>query len=157
VNLAKPWSGRRGGDFIGSKIRDYRSDRLAAFFGDDYIVSSFWQGIDMKPELKMGMVGGGREGTIGVVHQTAAQRDRKIELVAGAFSSDAERSRQAGEDLGLHSSRVYSDYRIMAAEEAKLPAGARIDFVSIVTPNHLHFPVAKAFLEGGSMLSATSR
>jgi predicted dehydrogenase len=122
---------------------------LAAFFGDDYIVSSFWQGIDMKPKLKMAMVGGGREGTIGVVHQTAAQLDGKIELVAGAFSSDGERSRQAGEDLGLHSSRVYSDYRIMATEEAKLPAGERIDFVSIVTPNHLHFPVAKAFLEAG--------
>jgi hypothetical protein len=74
----------------------------------------------MKPKLTMGMVGGGREGTIGVVHQTAAQLDGKIELVAGAFSSDAERSRQAGEDLGLHSSRVYSDYRTMAAEAAQL-------------------------------------
>ena len=100
----------------------------------------------MNPKLKMGIVGGGG---IGVVHQMAARLDGKIELVAGAFSSDAERSKRSGAQLGLHPSRVYSDYRAMAAEEAKLSAGERIDFVSIVTPNHLHFPVAKTFLETG--------
>ena len=100
----------------------------------------------MNAKLKMGIVGGGG---IGGVHQMAARLDGKIELVAGAFSSDAERSKRSGAQLGLHSSRVYSDYRAMAAEEAKLSAGERIEFVSIVTPNHLHFPVAKTFLETG--------
>ena len=71
----------------------------------------------MNPKLKMGIVGGGG---IGVVHQMAARLDGKIELVAGAFSSDAERSKRSGAQLGLHPSRVYSDYRAMAAEEAKL-------------------------------------
>jgi predicted dehydrogenase len=87
----------------------------------------------------MGIVGGGG---IGTVHQVAARLNGTIELVAGAFSSNAERSKRSGEHLGLHPSRVHDDYRAMAADE-------RIDFVSIVTPNHLHFPVAKAFLEAG--------
>jgi len=100
----------------------------------------------MNPKLKMGIVGGGG---IGTVHQMAARLDGKIELVAGAFSSTAERSKRSGEQLGLHPSRVHDDYRTMAAEEAELPADERIDFVSIVTPNHLHFPVAKAFLGAG--------
>ena len=77
----------------------------------------------MKPRLKMGMVGGGGEATIGVIHKMAAQLDGKIELIAGAFSSNAERSQGTGETLGLHPSRVYSDYRTMATEEAKLPGG----------------------------------
>jgi hypothetical protein len=86
----------------------------------------------MKHKLKMGMVGGGGNATIGVIHKMAAQLDGKIELVAGTFSSNAERSRQSGETLGLHPSRVYSDYRTMAEEEAKLSKGERIDFVSVV-------------------------
>lgn len=93
------------------------------------------------------MVRGGGEALIGVIHQMAAQLDGKIELIAGTFSSNAERSKRSGETLGLHPSRVYGDYRTMAIEEAKLPTGERMDFVSIVTPNHLHFPVAKTFLE----------
>jgi predicted dehydrogenase len=100
----------------------------------------------MNPKLKMGIVGGGG---IGTVHQMAARLDGKIELVAGAFSANAERSKRSGERLGLHPSRVYDDYRAMAAEEANRPADERIDFASIVTPNHLHFPVAEAFLEAG--------
>jgi predicted dehydrogenase len=103
----------------------------------------------MKHKLKMGMVGGGGNATIGVIHRMAAQLDGEIELVAGTFSSNAERSRRSGERQGLHPSRVYSDYRTMATEEAKLSKGERIDFVSIVTPNHLHFPMAKTFLEIG--------
>ena len=103
----------------------------------------------MKRKLKMGMVGGGRDAFIGAVHRMAAWLDGKIELVAGAFSSSAGKSRQSGEELGLDPSRVYSDYQTMVAAEAKLPPGERIDFVTIVTPNHAHFPVAKAFLEAG--------
>jgi predicted dehydrogenase len=103
----------------------------------------------MTQKLKMGMVGGGRDAFIGAVHRMAARLDGRIELVAGAFSSDPAKSRASGEDLGLHPSRVYSDYDTMAAAESKLPAGERIDFVSIVTPNHVHFPPAKTFLEAG--------
>jgi predicted dehydrogenase len=103
----------------------------------------------MTQKLKMGMVGGGRDAFIGAVHRMAARLDGRIELVAGAFSSDAAKSRASGEDLGLDSSRVYPDYETMAAAEAKLPESERIDFVSIVTPNHVHFPPAKTFLEAG--------
>lgn len=95
------------------------------------------------------MVGGGRDAFIGGVHRIAAWMDGKIELVAGAFSSNAEKSRLSGSDLLLDPARVYPSFETMAAEEAKLPAGERIDFVSIVTPNRVHFPAAKAFLEAG--------
>ncbi|NDV63453.1 Gfo/Idh/MocA family oxidoreductase [Puniceicoccales bacterium CK1056] len=97
----------------------------------------------------MGMVGGGRDAFIGAVHRMAANLDGQIELVAGAFSSDPEKSRLSGEDLFLDPSRVYGSYEEMAAKEAALPEEERIDFVSIVTPNHMHFPVAKCFLEAG--------
>ncbi len=97
----------------------------------------------------MGMVGGGRDAFIGAVHRAAAHLDGRIELVAGAFSSDPEKSRLSGADLRLDQSRVYESFAEMAAREATLPEGERIDFVSIVTPNHMHFPVAKTFLEAG--------
>jgi predicted dehydrogenase len=103
----------------------------------------------MTRKLRMGMVGGGRGAFIGAVHRMAANLDGKIELVAGCFSSDPEKSRLSGEDLFLDPSRVYSSYADMAKSEAALPLGQRIDFVSIVTRNDLHFPVAKAFLEAG--------
>src|SRR5690348_17328697 len=98
-------------------------------------------------QLKMGMVGGGRDAFIGAVHRMAAWLDGKIDLVAGAFSSDPAKSRASGEDFHLDPNRVYASYQEMAEKEAKLPADERIDFVSIVTPNHVHFPVAKTFLE----------
>ena len=79
----------------------------------------------------------------------AIRLDGRIDLVAGAFSSNPEKSRLSGEDLLLDPKRVYSDYKTMAADEAKLPFGERIDFVSIVTPNRMHVPVATAFLEAG--------
>ena len=97
----------------------------------------------------MGMVGGGRGAFIGAVHRMAANLDGKIELVAGCFSSDPEKSRLSGKDFFLNPSRVYSSYAEMATAEAALPAGERIDFVTIVARNDLHFPVAKAFLEVG--------
>ena len=103
----------------------------------------------MTQKLKMGMVGGGRDAFIGGVHRMAARLDGRIELVAGAFSSDPAKSKASGEDLGLDPARVYPDYETMAAAESKLPDGERIDFVSIVTPNHVHYPPAKAFLEAG--------
>jgi predicted dehydrogenase len=103
----------------------------------------------MKRKLKAGMVGGGRDAFIGGVHRMAMRLDGKIELVAGAFSSNAEKSRLSGEDLLLDPNRVYPDYKTMVDQELQLPVGERIDFVSIVTPNRTHVPVAKAFLEGG--------
>ena len=95
------------------------------------------------------MVGGGHGAFIGGVHRIAAALDQKIELVCGAFSSDPDRSKSSGQDFFLPETRCYCDYATMMAEEAKLPEGERMDFVSIVTPNHLHFPAAKAALEAG--------
>ena len=99
--------------------------------------------------IRYGMVGGGPGAFIGAVHRKAAALDGEIELVAGAFSSDPDKSRQQGEELLLDSSRVNSSYQEMAEQESLLPDGERIDFVSIVTPNHVHFHVAKVFIEAG--------
>lgn len=95
------------------------------------------------------MVGGGPGAFIGGVHRSAAALDGEIELVAGAFSSSPEKSRQHGRDLYLDPSRAYGSWEEMIEKESQLPEGERIDFVSIVTPNASHFPVAKAALEAG--------
>jgi predicted dehydrogenase len=105
--------------------------------------------IIMLRKLNMGMVGGGRDAFVGGIHRMAARLDGEIELVAGAFSSDPEKAKRSGEDLFLDPKRVYRDYQTMAKNEAELSVGERIDFVSIVTPNNLHFPIAKEFLEAG--------
>ena len=98
-------------------------------------------------KLRMGMVGGGPGAFIGPVHRMAAELDGKIELVAGAFSQSAERSRLAGESYKIDPDRAYADYRSMLEAERKRPDP--IDFVAIVTPNHLHLPVALASLAAG--------
>jgi len=103
----------------------------------------------MDRKIKMGMVGGGRDAFIGPVHRIAAQMDNKIELVAGAFSSTPEKSRLSGQDLLLPKNRVYDDYGQMFQREKVLPEGERIDFVSIVTPNNSHYPIAKEALSSG--------
>ena len=103
----------------------------------------------MSRKIRYGMIGGGRGAFIGAVHRIAANIDGQIELVAGAFSSDAEKSKASGADFFLAPERVYASYAELVAKEAALPADKRIDFVSIVTPNHVHFPAAKAALEGG--------
>jgi predicted dehydrogenase len=95
------------------------------------------------------MVGGGPGAFIGAVHKRAATLDGLAELVAGAFSSDAKKSREQGDAYRLSPDRVYATFAEMAEREAARPQGDRIDFVSIVTPNHLHHPVAKAFIERG--------
>ena len=100
-------------------------------------------------KLRYGMVGGGPGAFIGAVHRMAAALDGEWELVAGAFASHPDRSRAQGRDLGLDAGRVYGSYREMARAEAALDANRRIDAVSIVTPNHLHHPVANAFLDAG--------
>lgn len=97
----------------------------------------------------MGMVGGGLSSFIGKVHRMAAALDNEIELVAGAFNADANLSQQAGEAYYLESNRVYGSYVEMFEKEKQLPEDIRIDFVSIVTPNFLHYPIAKMALENG--------
>ena len=105
--------------------------------------------INLDRKLRMGMVGGGQGAFIGGVHRMAAALDGKIELVAGAFSSSPEKSKLSGEELMLDPSRVYASYQDMATQEAALPAEKRIDFVSVVARNDLHYDVAKAFLDAG--------
>ncbi len=100
-------------------------------------------------KLKMGMVGGGPGAFIGAIHRNAALMDGLIELTAGAFSGNPEKSKQAGEDLMLDPSRVYTSYDEMIAKELALPESERIDIVSIVTPNNVHFDPAKKALENG--------
>jgi predicted dehydrogenase len=103
----------------------------------------------MSRKIRYGMVGGGRGAFIGAVHRIAAAMDQQIELVCGAFSSDPERSRASGADLFLPPDRCYGTFQEMIKDEAKLPEGERMDFVAIVTPNHVHFPPAKMALENG--------
>lgn len=99
--------------------------------------------------LRLGQVGGGPGAFIGAVHRMAARLDGDFVLVAGAFSADPARSRETGLELGLDPKRVYDSWEAMADAEAARADGDRIDAVSIVTPNHLHFPIARAFLEAG--------
>lgn len=95
------------------------------------------------------MVGGGRGAFIGSIHRIAAAMDGQIELVCGAFSSDPERAKDSGADLFLPADRCYGSYGEMIESEAKRPVEERFDFLSIVTPNHMHFPPAKMALEHG--------
>src|SRR6478672_12096660 len=97
--------------------------------------------------LRLGMVGGGPGGFIGAVHRIAARLDDRFELVAAALSSDPARSKAAAADLHIASDRAYGSFTDMAKAEADRPD--RIDAVAIVTPNHLHYAPAKAFLEAG--------
>ncbi len=98
-------------------------------------------------KLRLGMVGGGQGAFIGAVHRMAARLDDRYELVAGAFSSDPDNTQATARDLGIAPDRAYATWQDMAEQEARRDDG--IDAVSIVTPNHLHFGPAKAFLEAG--------
>jgi len=98
-------------------------------------------------KIKYGMVGGGQGAFIGAVHRIAARMDDQFELVAGAFSSTADKSKASAAELGVDPERAYGDYAEMAKAESARADG--IEAVAIVTPNHMHFPVAKAFLEAG--------
>ncbi|WHU03193.1 Gfo/Idh/MocA family oxidoreductase [Sphingomonas sp. NIBR02145] len=99
--------------------------------------------------LRLGMVGGGEGAFIGAVHRMAAALDGDWQLVAGAFSTDAGRNQRTGDALGLAPQRVYASFDAMLAGERALPKGERIDAVAVVTPNHLHGPMAIAALEAG--------
>jgi predicted dehydrogenase len=97
--------------------------------------------------IRLGMVGGGQGAFIGAVHRLAARMDDQYEFVAGALSSTPDRAKASGEELGLAADRVYSDYTTMAKAESKRKDG--IEAVAIVTPNNIHVPAAKAFIEAG--------
>ena len=99
------------------------------------------------PRIRLGQVGGGQDAFIGGVHRIASRIDDEFELVAGCFSSTSERSKASGATLGVREDRTYGDYTEMAKREARLKDG--IEAVSIVTPNHMHFPVAREFLKRG--------
>ncbi|WP_228520889.1 Gfo/Idh/MocA family protein [Flavobacterium sp. HJJ] len=100
-------------------------------------------------KLKMGMIGGGKNAFIGAVHRISANMDGLIELHCGAFSSNPDVSLESGKELGLSPDKCYESYAKMIETEAKLPQNERMDFVSIVTPNHAHFAPAMLALENG--------
>lgn len=103
----------------------------------------------MKRKLRMGMVGGGKDAFIGAVHRIAAFMDGKIELVCGAFSINPEISKESAEELFIPSDRVYPDFQTMIQKESELPEGERMDFLTIVTPNFVHYEPAKMAMESG--------
>lgn len=103
----------------------------------------------MNRKIRFGMIGGSSEGFIGKVHRMAAALDGGIELAGGAFSADPEKSRQTGRQLYLEENRVYGSFEEMILKEKSMPESLRMDFISIVTPNHLHFAPAKMALENG--------
>ena len=100
-------------------------------------------------KLRMGLVGGGQGAFIGRVHATAAILDNRACLVAGALSSDSAKAKASAPDYDIKPERAYGSYQEMIAAELKLPATERVDFVSVATPNHTHFAIAKAFAEAG--------
>ena len=100
-------------------------------------------------KLKYGMVGGGKDAFIGAVHRKAAALDGELEFLAGALSSNSKKAKASGKDLGLAPERNYGSWEEMLEKELARPEAERIDFVSIVTPNHMHYPVAKAFVDNG--------
>ncbi len=103
----------------------------------------------MNRKLRMGMVGGGSDAFIGAIHRLAAFMDNQIELVCGCFSVDPKISKSSGKSYFLPDNRVYTTYKEMFENEAKLPDGERMDFVSIVTPNFVHFDPAMMALNNG--------
>lgn len=100
-------------------------------------------------KLRMGLIGGGPGSFIGRIHRRAAELDGQIELVCGAFSSDPEKSRSAGAAMHLDPARAYGSYAEMIEKECALPVDRRMDFVTIATPNHLHYEPALLALRGG--------
>jgi len=97
----------------------------------------------------MGLIGGGQGAFIGKVHSIAAILDNRATLVAGALSSDPAKAKASAPDYDIHPERAYGAVQEMIAAELKLPASERVDFVSVATPNHTHFEIAKAFAEAG--------
>ncbi len=100
-------------------------------------------------KLRMALVGGGRGSFIGRVHATAAVLDNRASLVAGALSSDAKVAKESAQDYDIKPERAYGSYKELIESELKLPAAERVDFISVATPNHTHFEIAKAAVDAG--------
>lgn len=100
-------------------------------------------------KLRLGMIGGGQGAFIGAVHRIAARMDNEYQLVCGAFSSDAEKAKASGLLLDLLPDRIYTSYQELIEKEKQLPEDERVQVISVVTPNHLHFAPAKLALENG--------
>ena len=100
-------------------------------------------------KLRMGMVGGGRDAFIGAVHRRGAMLDGAVDFGAGALSSAPAKAKASARDLYVPNDRAYGSWQEMLDRETALPEDERIDFVSVVTPNHMHYPIAKAFVEAG--------
>src|SRR5438132_10890787 len=98
-------------------------------------------------KLRMGLVGGGQGAFIGRVHATAAILDNRAVLVAGALSADPAKAKASAPDFDIKAERAYGSYEELIAGESRLPQSERVDFVSIATPNHTHFAIAKACIE----------
>ena len=103
----------------------------------------------MNRKLRMAMIGGGKDAFIGGVHRLAMNMDGQVELVAGALSVNPEIALDSGKSLFLEESRIYTDYKVMLEKEAAMPADKKIDFVTIVTPNFVHFDPAMMALDKG--------
>ena len=103
----------------------------------------------MQRKLRMAMIGGGKDAFIGAVHRLAMNMDGQVELVAGALSVNPEIALDSGKSLFLEESRIYTDYKVMLEKEAAMPADKKIDFVTIVTPNFVHFDPAMMALDKG--------
>ncbi|WP_462250478.1 Gfo/Idh/MocA family protein [Ferruginibacter sp.] len=103
----------------------------------------------MQRKLRMAMIGGGKDAFIGGVHRLAMNMDGQVELVAGALSVNPEIALDSGKSLFLEESRIYTDYKVMLEKEAAMPADKKIDFVTIVTPNFVHFDPAMMALDKG--------
>ena len=100
-------------------------------------------------KLRMALIGGGQGAFIGRVHATAAVLDNRAELVAGALSSNPEKAKASAPAYDIKPDRAYGSIEELVAKESQLPADKRIDFVTVATPNHTHFSIAMAALEGG--------
>lgn len=103
----------------------------------------------MNSKIKLGLLGGGEDSLIGILHRVAANMFDQFEIVGGVFNSDFEKNKRFSQEIGLETGRVYRDLEEFILEEVKLPENQRIKVVSILTPNFLHFPMAKRLLENG--------
>lgn len=118
-------------------------------FGEGWVWLSTDSRVRMKRKLRMGMIGGGKGAFIGAIHRIAATMDGAIELVCGALSTSPDNARESGRDLFLPQDRIYTSYGEMLEKESALPQDQRMDFVSIVTPNHAHLDPALKALDKG--------
>ena len=101
----------------------------------------------MKNKIRLGILGGGGDSLIGIVHRIASSMHDKYEIIGGVFNPDFSENLKFAEEIGLNKKRIYEDYEKMIEEELKLDENERIQVVSILTPNFLHYPMAKKLLE----------